>query len=79
MCIKPLPGEHYLGVDRKHSPPEEACHYATPLTTAAVEGGYRARCMVCGTLGPRRESAVLAMKALREEGEGSDSEGRRAG
>ena len=47
--------------------------------TAPVEGGYRVRCMVCGALGPRRESAVAAMKALRESGEPSDSDGRRAG
>ena len=47
--------------------------------TAPVEGGYRARCMVCGALGPWRESAVAAMEALREAGEDSDSDGRRAG
>jgi hypothetical protein len=66
-------------MDRKQTPPEEGCHYSTPLTTAPVEGGYRARCMVCGALGPRRESAVAAVKALRESGESSDSDERRVG
>ena len=66
-------------MDRKQTPPQEACHYATPLMTAPVEGGYRARCMVCGALGPWRESAVAAMEALRGSGEPSDSDGRRTG
>jgi hypothetical protein len=66
-------------MDRKQTPPEEGCHYATPLTIVPVEGGYRARCMVCGALGPLRGSAVAAMKALRESGEDPDSDGRGVG
>jgi hypothetical protein len=58
----PSNGERGLGRGRKR--PEECAHSA-PILVEGVRYGYGARCLLCGKLGPARESPEGAMEALR--------------
>lgn len=42
------------------------CRHAFPAMVTATEGGRRALCLNCGTLGPLRTGLAAAMQALRE-------------
>ena len=39
-----------------------------PIVSIGVEGGYAARCLLCGTLGPARTNTVSARKLLLDIG-----------
>ena len=43
------------------------CDHHAPIVVERAEGGKRARCLGCGTRGPVRAAAELAMLALRAE------------
>lgn len=58
----PNNGETGLGRGRKR--PEEGAH-AAPILVEGVRYGYGARCLLCGTVGPARESPEGAREALR--------------
>jgi hypothetical protein len=40
------------------------CDHRGPTTVELVEGGCAARCLVCGTVGPVRDTPEAASKAL---------------
>jgi hypothetical protein len=58
-----------LGGIREHS--ERCCRHrllgVVPIVTMRVEGGYAARCLLCGTSGPVRGNTVAARSVLLEE------------
>ena len=39
-------------------------HQSTPMLVSAIPDGYRAQCLVCGTLGPVREDSEAARLGL---------------
>jgi hypothetical protein len=55
-----------MGSRRRLSPGE--CDHTSPVAIDRLEGGYAARCLMCGTVGPVRESSNEALKALQEMG-----------
>jgi hypothetical protein len=48
--------------------PPERCGHVAPMVMDRVEGGYAARCLRCGTVGPVRGSSAEARRALLELG-----------
>ena len=48
--------------------PPERCGHMAPMGIDRVEGGYAARCLRCGTVGPVRETSAEARRALLELG-----------
>ena len=48
--------------------PPERCGHMAPMVIDRVEGGYAARCLRCGTVGPVRETTAEARRALLELG-----------
>jgi hypothetical protein len=48
--------------------PSERCGHVAPMVIDRVEGGYAARCLRCGTIGPVRENSAEARRALLELG-----------
>jgi hypothetical protein len=48
--------------------PPERCGHVAPMVNEPVNGGYAARCMRCGTVGPVRASSGEARRALLEQG-----------
>ena len=57
----PNNGQGGLGRGR-HRP--EQCAHAAPILVEGARYGYGARCLVCGTVGPARESVEGAREAL---------------
>ena len=57
----PNNGDPGLGRGRKRS---EECAHAAPVLVEGTRYGYGARCLLCGTVGPERESAEGAREAL---------------
>jgi hypothetical protein len=51
------------GLGRGRKGPEE-CAHAAPILVEGVRYGYGARCLLCGTVGPARDSAEGAREAL---------------
>ncbi len=47
---------------RKH--PTFCDHQSTPVLVSTIPDGYRAQCLVCGTLGPVREDSQTARLGL---------------
>jgi hypothetical protein len=48
--------------------PPERCGDVAPMVIDRVEGGYAARCLRCGTVGPVRATSGEARRALLELG-----------
>ena len=48
--------------------PPERCGHVAPMVIDRVEGGYAARCLRCGSVGPVRETSAEARRALLELG-----------
>ena len=48
--------------------PLERCGHVAPMDIDREEGGYAARCLRCGTVGPVRETSAEARRALLELG-----------
>jgi uncharacterized Zn finger protein len=48
--------------------PPERCGHVAPMVIDRAEGGYTARCLRCGTVGPVRETPTEAPRALLEVG-----------
>jgi hypothetical protein len=48
--------------------PPGRCGHVAPMVIDWAEGGYAARCLRCGTVGPVRESSAEARRALLELG-----------
>jgi hypothetical protein len=48
--------------------PPERCGHVAPLVIEPTEGGYAARCLRCGSIGPVRASSGEARGALLELG-----------
>jgi hypothetical protein len=48
--------------------PPERCGHVAPMVIDQTEGGYAARCLRCGTVGPVRETSAEARRALLELG-----------
>jgi uncharacterized Zn finger protein len=48
--------------------PPERCGHVAPMVIDRAEGGYTARCLRCGTIGPVRETPTEARRALLELG-----------
>lgn len=48
--------------------PPQRCGHVAPMTLDRTEGGYAARCLRCGTVGPVRETSGEARRALLELG-----------
>jgi hypothetical protein len=46
--------------------PPERCGHVAPMVMERAEGGYAARCLRCGTVGPVRETSAEAWRALLE-------------
>ncbi len=44
-------------------------HRSTPVLVSELPGGFEARCLVCGTLGPVREDSQAARLGLLGEGD----------
>lgn len=44
--------------------PPERCGHVAPMVIERVEGGYAARCLRCGTMGPARGTSGEARRAL---------------
>ncbi len=44
--------------------PPERCGHVAPMVMERVEGGYAARCLRCGTVGPVRATPAEARQAL---------------
>ena len=49
--------------------PPERCGHVAPMIIERVEGGYAARCLRCGTVGPVRPTSGEARGALLELGQ----------
>ena len=50
---------------RRH--PSLCDHRGSPVLVDAIQGGYVARCLACGTLGPVREAPDAARLGLLDE------------
>ncbi len=48
--------------------PPEQCGHVAPMVMERAEGGYAARCLRCGTVGPVRATPTEARQALLELG-----------
>ncbi len=48
--------------------PPERCGHVAPMVMERAEGGYAARCLRCGTVGPVRATSAEARQALLELG-----------
>jgi hypothetical protein len=46
--------------------PPERCGHVAPMVIDRGQGGYAARCLRCGTVGPVRETSAEARRALLE-------------
>lgn len=44
------------------------CGHVAPMALERLEGGYVARCLRCGTVGPVRDTSTKARRALLEQG-----------
>ena len=44
--------------------PPERCGHVAPMVIDRTEGGYAARCLRCGTVGPVRATSTEARRAL---------------
>jgi uncharacterized Zn finger protein len=56
-----------MGSRRRLRPDE--CDHTSPVVTERTDGEeYVARCLMCGTVGPVRESPEEALKALQQMG-----------
>ena len=73
LCIKLLRGEHYLIMDiwtilGQTTLKLFECKHSGPLLLEDLspEDGYRARCLLCETVGPARETSGEAQQALQE-------------
>ncbi|MDP9437776.1 MAG: hypothetical protein M3P49_03380 [Actinomycetota bacterium] len=54
-----------MGRGRDRDGPGECAHNTTALVTP-TDAGHVARCLVCGTLGPPRETLEEARRALQD-------------
>lgn len=59
-----------MGSRRRLRPGE--CDHTSPVVTERTDGAYVARCLMCGTVGPVRESSEEALKALQGMGKRRD-------
>jgi hypothetical protein len=59
-----------MGSRRRLRPDE--CDHTSPVKIERTDGAYVARCLMCGTVGPVRESSEEALKALRRMGKRRD-------
>ncbi len=44
--------------------PPQRCGHVAPMVIERAKGGYVARCLRCGTVGPVRETSTEARRAL---------------
>ncbi len=59
-----------MGSRRRLRPDE--CDHKSPVVIDRMDAMYVARCLVCGTVGPVRESSEEALKALQRMGKRRD-------
>jgi hypothetical protein len=64
-AMYPLGGyEMVSSTTRGRKRPTFCDHQSTPVLVSAIPDGYRAQCLVCGTLGPVREDSQAARLEL---------------
>jgi hypothetical protein len=67
-CISTGPRAHYQGMERAPGTRArwEKCDHMSPVMIARTDEGYRAWCLLCGVVGPERDTDEEALRALRE-------------